>query len=364
MRIAGSPPERSLHNQTGCTSTMGCRVVARLQEPELASFHDTTCIIFRQEQTGDLIITFRGTMTMKQNKTNIMMTPRITLDLDKFLATTSPAHRKYLEEKDQFNMAYVDALAENLKTGQVKSIKRLTDLLPRAEMDTMPDYLQNAVKDDIGINGTGNVHRGFWLSYNRLRKEIHRIVRKELLRQPSRILVTGHSLGGAIGTLCSYDMARWVIPTVKRELSRNRRMYQNVSANDITLSHYSFGCPKVGGYYFGRAYNELVPNTFRIVCDGDIITAWPSFYLGYIHVGRSIVIDKFGSIVVSPSLIEKRLALAKRTKGTPHMTTSYAAAIKIAYVPIDTEEEMLNLMKIGYKNNAYKAFVDWMGCVN
>merc|ERR1740123_10124 len=201
-RCAGSQLQRSLHTQTGCTYSMGCRVITYITEPEQASFHDTACIIFRQVQSGDLILSFRGTLTPKQIKTDLMMTPRISVDLDKFLATTKPSKRKYLEKHGLFDNASIDALSEKLSRGEIKNIKELSSLLPRAEMDTLPDYLQNACNDGSDIHGIGNIHFGFWSSYNRVRRDIHRVVREELLRQPGRILVTGHSLGGALGTIC------------------------------------------------------------------------------------------------------------------------------------------------------------------
>merc|ERR1711971_695795 len=103
---------------------------------------------------------------------------------------------------------------------------------------------------------------------------------------------------------------------------------------------------------------KLVPNTFRVVCDGDMITANPSAFLGYVHVGIASVFDKHGSIVIDPSLIEKRFGLSRRTKPSCHSTTSYSDIIKRAYYQVDSEKDMLEIMNVGYVNNPWKVFIE------
>lgn len=63
------------------------------------------------------------------------------------------------------------------------------------------------------------------------------------------VLLTGHSLGGALATLAAYDI----------------RMHLNVPPCKIDC--YTFGAPRVGNYAFAYDYNALVPNTWHIIND-------------------------------------------------------------------------------------------------
>ena len=63
------------------------------------------------------------------------------------------------------------------------------------------------------------------------------------------ILLTGHSLGGALATLAAYD--------IRRELNVPR----------CSIVCYTFGAPRVGNYTFAHDYNQMVPNTWNIIND-------------------------------------------------------------------------------------------------
>ena len=60
---------------------------------------------------------------------------------------------------------------------------------------------------------------------------------------------------------------------------------------------YNFGAPKVGNDEFVRRFNKLVPNTFRVVNDADVIVRLPrNKGVGavpgagnYYHIGRTVL---------------------------------------------------------------------------
>ena len=66
---------------------------------------------------------------------------------------------------------------------------------------------------------------------------------------------TGHSLGGSLSTLFAVDVA--------------------VRIPELQVIMYNFGAPKVGDDEFVRRYNDLVPNSFRVVNDADVIVRLP-----------------------------------------------------------------------------------------
>lgn len=106
------------------------------------------------------------------------------------------------------------------------------------------------------------VHYGFIDAY----KSVRDAVLKEAKSTPhKRILLTGHSLGGALAMLAALDIQ------------------YNQPDKDIVC--YTLGSPKVGNAEFVKSYNKRVPKTFRIVNVGDSVPGLPP--LGdYDHCGE------------------------------------------------------------------------------
>ncbi|CAM9918384.1 unnamed protein product, partial [Phaeothamnion confervicola] len=72
----------------------------------------------------------------------------------------------------------------------------------------------------------GQVHTGFWDSYQVVRPHVHRMVKKALLdwlldgedHPDLTVYVTGHSLGGALATHCALDLETYVLRPVNERL--------------------------------------------------------------------------------------------------------------------------------------------------
>jgi hypothetical protein len=97
---------------------------------------------------------------------------------------------------------------------------------------------------------------------------------------------------------------------------------------DISVGMYSFGAPKPGNWMFSHIYDKIVPNSFRVVVDGDIVCGLPPT-MGYQHIGTQVVIDKFcsGSIIVDPSFVERRLRTSTKTSITAHILALYKQSL-------------------------------------
>ena len=116
-----------------------------------------------------------------------------------------------------------------------------------------------------------NVHAGFHNEYLRYRDQIIKYIDKH----PNKnIYVTGHSLGGALATLASFDLAA--------NKPRSVRLY-------------TYGSPRVGLSEFRIAHEEIVPDSYRVVIDGDPITRVPGSMLDYEHSGLPLQISSEGS---------------------------------------------------------------------
>ena len=130
------------------------------------------------------------------------------------------------------------------------------------------------------------VHAGFLRAYQSVRVEILQTIDATLADETEKwtIYCTGHSLGGALSTLCAYDIA-------------NRPMTAWKHAQRPHIVNYTYGSPRVGNRSFAVAYNKAVPNTWRIVNNGDAVASVPRL-LGYAHVGNRVTIDETGMVEI------------------------------------------------------------------
>jgi hypothetical protein len=117
-----------------------------------------------------------------------------------------------------------------------------------------------------GLRGA-TVHKGFYNAYLSIARQVN-LAAKSLLAncQGCHIYVTGHSLGGAIATLAAADLFS-LTP-------------------DLTV--YTFGSPRVGDLAFASYFDKIVPDTFRIVNEKDLVPHIPQRFLGFRHVSREI----------------------------------------------------------------------------
>ena len=61
---------------------------------------------------------------------------------------------------------------------------------------------------------------------------------------------------------------------------------------------YNFGSPRVGNAAFARAYNQSVPNSWRITNKLDVIPRVPRL-MGYSHIGNSCSVTPDGTFEVN-----------------------------------------------------------------
>eukprot|EP00981_Chlorochromonas_danica_P008130 scaffold2028_cov181-Ochromonas_danica.AAC.8 len=96
-----------------------------------------------------------------------------------------------------------------------------------------------------------------------------------------------------------------------------------VFVKKVNIVMINFGSPRVGNRSFVQLYNRIVPSSFRVVVDGDLVAGLPPSK--YAHVGTEILIDSLGagSIIIDPSFVERWL----RT----HMKSSVAVHSLLVY---------------------------------
>lgn len=97
----------------------------------------------------------------------------------------------------------------------------------------------------------------------------------------------------------------------------------------VHVGMYNFGSPRVGNGNFSFLFDNMVPNAFRIVVDGDIVTGIPPKTSRYKHVGTTVVVDGegTGSIIIDPSFVERRLQFSSKNSVRAHYLTYYRGGL-------------------------------------
>ena len=124
----------------------------------------------------------------------------------------------------------------------------------------------NDIKADVNAltavaETVGRVHRGFKQEVDDLWPHLEKV----LANNAKALWFTGHSLGGAMATICA-----------------GRCLLSGIESNPAGV--FSYGSPRVGNK---RYVNHCRLNYFRWVNNNDMVTRIPPTWLGYRHTGRS-----------------------------------------------------------------------------
>ncbi|WP_044478809.1 lipase family protein [Paenibacillus antibioticophila] len=103
------------------------------------------------------------------------------------------------------------------------------------------------------LKGPLYTHKGFTDIYASSRNKLIASIRK--LPTSKKLYITGHSLGGALATLCALDLAA------------------NTSFTSIQL--FTFGSPRVGDPAFSKACAQYLSDSYRIANLFDIVPLAP-----------------------------------------------------------------------------------------
>ena len=169
------------------------------------------------------------------------------------------------------------------------------------------------------------VHRGFSHTWRhggmnkRIVGFVHNLQRRihgETGNMPC-VLLCGHSLGGALATLCAFDL---------------RSMCGDRTLPGSKLAVYTFGSPRVGNRAFARFYDAHVCcNHWNIINGHDAVVQGGKFAL-YKHVGHKAFVNVKGDLIVRPDFAEATFLtwfLSERVADhfvSSYRTSTYAVA--------------------------------------
>ncbi|GIL50703.1 hypothetical protein Vafri_6817 [Volvox africanus] len=146
------------------------------------------------------------------------------------------------------------------------------------------------------------VHKGFLDAYDSVRRTVFTLL-DEITGTGNKgdnwqVVVTGHSLGGALATLAAYELADRRTPA---------RAVQKIAM-------YSFGAPRVGNKAFAEEFDRLVPDAWRVTNSNDIIPSVPRL-MGYCHVGHAVRLGADGDVKIGRSTAESQDAFGEGKSG-------------------------------------------------
>jgi triacylglycerol lipase len=165
--------------------------------------------------------------------------------------------------------------------------------------DSISDAIARQTKFRF-VRGAGYTHTGFTDLYGSARKKIMSVLRK--LRARKRLYVTGHSLGGALATLCAIDAA--------------------CNSGFASPFVYTFAAPRVGDPVFALKFDRTVTRSHRVYNEYDVVPHVPPIlyksphtlkWYPYLHVKRGYRLSfRNGSVSANHALSSYFLALAEQ----------------------------------------------------
>ena len=112
---------------------------------------------------------------------------------------------------------------------------------------------------DVRIRKVGGIHRGFKEALDKVWKPLSKLIKEKRKTRP--LIITGHSLGGALAQLASLRSFPELI--------------------------YTFGSPRAMDLKTAKGYDKLLGNvTHRVVNRLDFVPRLPPRALNYSHVGQ------------------------------------------------------------------------------
>jgi len=167
---------------------------------------------------------------------------------------------------------------EHAKTDVKLVMTNITDAIPSRK----PKTGANAPILDSLLWKSAMIHKGFADAYKSVSDFILTEISQLLSTSARPVYLTGHSLGGALSTLCSLDILL------------------SLGHSDVYVI--TFGSPRCGNIYWRKIYDSFLENYWRVAMRSDIVTTLPR--LGYAHVGKRVALTNTGEIFLDPNAIE------------------------------------------------------------
>eukprot|EP01063_Lacrimia_lanifica_P031406 TRINITY_DN5167_c0_g2_i1.p1 TRINITY_DN5167_c0_g2~~TRINITY_DN5167_c0_g2_i1.p1 ORF type:complete len:2151 (+),score=409.39 TRINITY_DN5167_c0_g2_i1:114-6566(+) len=162
---------------------------------------------------------------------------------------------------------------------------------------------------------TPEIHQGFLTAWETLQPAVCTALLAVAPVSDTRPLyTTGHSLGGALAQLAAYHLT-WKLYKFQK-----------------TVKVYSYGAPKVGNAAWARAYDHVVPSTFRVDGAHDPVPSMPPSIGAnrYLQAGTNVTLlpDAGGGWVMNPTWLDLPMSLPDPTAHSLRQVALYLRNIQ------------------------------------
>ncbi|KAG2523243.1 hypothetical protein JM18_005847 [Phytophthora kernoviae] len=120
------------------------------------------------------------------------------------------------------------------------------------------------------------VHQGFYWAWQSVAGQVLTILQPlQRLYPHAKLLVSGHSLGGAVAAICAFEL----------------EYIQNMSVQAL----YTFGKPRVGNTNFSGRLRNASMEVYRLTHFNDAVPHLPPTWTGFEHTTQEIFYDEFSA---------------------------------------------------------------------
>lgn len=270
-----------------------------IQEVAYISEPTTDTHVWIIAEKDRILIGFRGTTSTKNAQTDLRMGFK---------------HLSWLEHDSDR-----DTASHSLETSEESSSVDSPTKSPENQADEIAslERADKMLRSFTETNRHPNVHGGFLVAFHSIQNRLLSAVCKHLRQHPEvdKIITNGHSLGGALATVCGLFLATAFSP---------KRVVVQVS---------TFGSPRVGNHVFRTYFSQHVLSCWRFAKRGDPISKTPPRLIGssthgYTHVGVEVLLEQTGDVIIDPSMVEHTvLHSCRRGGGADHKVAAYLASL-------------------------------------
>jgi hypothetical protein len=187
------------------------------------------------------------------------------------------------------------------------------------------------------ISKKSKVHGGFSNQYNSIKGNLLKVLSQIcVIKNITKIICCGHSLGGALATIASVDLH--IHLNGPKDKNPNRQMKK--------IMCITFGAPRVGNVHFRKHFNNYIGDSLRFVDLQDTIPYFPmSPFYSHVHDGKYF--DENGNLQILRDVKWYyrifRCCINSRILDifSQHSTLNYINTIRTAFLKYDNNKNSL-----------------------
>ena len=206
----------------------------------------------------------------------------------------------------------------------------------------------------FGASSDARVHSGFKEAYLSVRPRLLELLNSATQgglegeregEEEWEILTTGHSLGGALASLCAHDLSE--------------------KHPGLKVAMYNFGAPRLGNSAFTQVYREANGDSYRVVNEHDAFARFPRnvhpTLFNYDHAGKTVLLNNATYWVEKEKEVEggreegvvqvpvsvASTTLSSSSSSSSSTSSSFPSSLELEPLFLEAEWQLLNALLSG-----------------